>query len=269
MVINTNIAALGAANDLNQSNTALNASLARLSTGSQLVNASDNPAGLAESISLNAQIGQTNAANDNIGNAQSFLQTQDGYLQQVGAALDQMASLAVEAQDGTISSSQLADYNSEFTALGSYIQDTATKMFNGLRLFSTGTLSVTTDGNGSSFSMNGVDLGAGLYSTASGASFTSSTTAATALSDVTAAIAQLGTDRASVGANEERLQYTSQALSVLSTNLTSANSQISDVDVATESTKFAKYQILVQSGTAMLSQANQNPQNVLKLIQNL
>ena len=272
MVINTNISALNAANDLNQSNSALNASLARLSTGSQLVNASDNPAGLAESISLNAEIGQTNAANNNVSNAISFLQTQDGYLQQVGSALDQMASLAVEAQDGTISSSQLADYNSEFTALGAYITNTASKTFNGVSLFTSSGLSVTTDGDGGtngSYSMNGVALGAGLYATAAGATFTTSTTAATALADVTAAISQLGTDRASVGANEERLQYTSQALSVLSTNLTAANSQISDVDVASESTKFAKNQILVQSGTAMLAQANQNPQNVLKLIQNL
>jgi flagellin len=269
MVINTNIAALDAANDLNQSNSALNASLARLSTGSQLVNASDNPAGLAESISLNAEIGQTTAANNNVSNAVSFLQTQDGYLQQVGSALDQMASLAVQAQDGTISSSQLADYNSEFTALGAYITDTASKTFNGVSLFSSATLSVTTDGDGGSYLMNGVDLGSGLYSTAANATITSSASAGTALADVTAAISLLGTDRAGVGANEERLQYTSQALSVLSTNLTAANSQISDVDVATESTKFAKYQILVQSGTAMLSQANQDPQNVLKLIQNI
>ena len=79
----------------------------------------------------------------------------------------------------------------------------------------------------------------------------------------------MGTDRAKVGANEERLTFTNQELSVLATNLTAANSQISDVDVATESTNFAKYQILVQSGTAMLAQANQNPQNVLKLIQNI
>src|SRR5271157_4371436 len=116
MVINTNIAALNAANNLNKSTNALNASLARLSTGSQLVTASDNPAGLAESISLNAEIGQATAANDNVGNATSFLQTQDGYLQQVGSALDQMATLAIQAQDGTISSTQLADYNAEFNA---------------------------------------------------------------------------------------------------------------------------------------------------------
>jgi flagellin len=266
MVINTNIAALGAANDLNQSNSALNASLARLSTGSQLVNASDNPAGLAESISLNAQIGQTNAANNNVGNTVSFLQTQDGYLQQVGAALDQMASLAVQAQDGTISSSQLADYGTEFAALGAYITDVASKTFNGVNLFGAG-IAVTTDGSGDPYTTTAVALGAGAYTTAAHASVT--TSAATALTDVTAAISQLGTDRAGVGADEERLQYTSSALSVLSTNLTAANSQISDVDVATESTKFAKEQILVQSGTAMLAQANQNPQNVLKLIQNL
>jgi flagellin len=266
MVINSNIAALSAANDLNQSNSALNTSLARLSTGSQLVNASDNPAGLAESISLNAQIGQTNAANDNVGNATSFLQTQDGYLQQVGAALDQMASLAVQAQDGTLSSSQLADYGTEFAALGAYITDVASKQFNGVNLFGAG-IAVTTDGGGDPYTTTTVALGAGTYVTAAHASVT--TSAATALTDVTAAISQLGTDRAGVGADEERLQYTSQALSVLSTNLTAANSQISDVDVATESTKFAKYQILVQSGTAMLAQANQNPQNVLKLIQNL
>ena len=110
MVINTNIAALSSAENLNNSTNMLNQSLARLSSGSKIVNASDDPAGLAESVSLNAQIGQTNAANGNVGNALSFSQTQDGYLQQVGSALDQMASLAVQAQDVTKSSAELTDY---------------------------------------------------------------------------------------------------------------------------------------------------------------
>lgn len=266
MVINTNIAALNAANDLNQSNNMLNQSLARLSTGSQLVNASDNPAGLAESISLTAEIGQTNAANQNVGAATSFSQTQDGYLQQVGSALDQMASLAIEAQDGTISSAQAADYNAEFQALGQYITATATQTFNGVSLFASAGLAVTIDNSGDTFSLAAVNLGATVYSTATASSLSSTTLAAAALTAVTAAIGQLGTDRASVGANEERLNFTTQELSVLSTNLTAANSQISDVDVATESTNFAKYQILVQSGTAMLAQANQAPQSVLKLL---
>jgi len=88
-----------------------------------------------------------------------------------------------------------------------------------------------------------------------------------ALTAVTAAITQLATDRASVGASEERLTYTGNELGVLSTNLSAASSQITDVDVAQESTNYAKYQILVQSGTSMLAQANQNPQSVLKLLQ--
>ena len=91
MVINTNIAALTSANNLNNSTNMLNESLARLSSGSQLVNASDNPAALAESISLTAQISQVGAANDNVSNATSFSQTQDGYLQQVSSALQQMS----------------------------------------------------------------------------------------------------------------------------------------------------------------------------------
>jgi flagellin len=269
MVINTNISALQAANDLNQSNNMLNASLARLSTGSQLVNASDNPAGLAESISLTAQIGQTNAANQNITNASSFSQTQDGYMQQVGTALDQMATLAIEAQDGTISTAEAADYNSEFQALGAFITSTATATFNGVSLFGTSGLSVTIDSIGTSISMSAINLSAGVYTVATGSNINTSSYAAAALTAVSSAISQLGTDRATIGANEERLNYTNQELSVLSTNLTAANSSIADVDVATESTNFAKYQILVQSGTTMLSQANQDPQNVLKLLQGL
>jgi len=269
MVINTNIAALNSANDLNNSTNMLNESLARLSSGSQIVNASDNPAGLAESISINAQIGQTNAANADVGNATSYSQTQDGYLQNIGSALDEMATLAIQAQDGTISSSQAADYQSEFTALANYISSTATQSFNGVSLFSGSSLSVTINGSGSQFQMTGVNLGSTYYTNAtnSSVSITTTTGATAALAAVSAAIAQLGTDRAGIGANEERLTYTAQQLSVLSTNLTAANSQISDVNVATESTNFAKYQILVQSGTAMLAQANQAPQSVLKLLQ--
>lgn len=267
MVINTNIAALTSANNLNESTNMLNASLARLSSGSQIVKASDNPAGLAESVSLNAQIGQTTAANNNVSDALSFSQTQDGYLQQIGSALDQMSSLAIEAQDPTKSASELADYDAEFTALAGFVTDAATKNFNGVSLFGGNTLTVTTDGNGALFTLGGIDLGVSAYTTATAANISSVTQAQAALTAVGAAITQLANDRATIGANEERLNFTASELSVLSTNLSAANSVISDVDVATESTNYAKYQILVQSGTAMLAQANQNPQSVLKLLQ--
>src|SRR5580700_91560 len=130
MVINTNIAALTSAENLNKSTNMLNESLARLSSGSKIVNPSDDPAGLAESISLNAQIGQTSAANSNVSNAVSFAQTQDGYLQQVGSALDQMATLAVEAQDGTKTDSERADYQKEFSTLATYVSNTGSASFN-------------------------------------------------------------------------------------------------------------------------------------------
>ena len=267
MVINTNTAASISANNLNQSTKMLNQSLERLSSGSKIVSASDDPAGLAESMALSATIGQTNAANSNVSNAVSFLQTQDGYLQQIGSALDQMSTLAVEAQDVTKTSSQLADYNKEFTALASNISDTATKSFNGVSLFNNTTLSVTSDGTGDKFAMTGVDLAAGAnYSPLKTASVTSAANASLALTTVTNAITQLAADRAQVGANEEQLTYTGNDLSGLSTNLSAAKSQITDVNVAQESTNYAKYQILVQSGTAMLAQANSSPQSVLKLL---
>jgi flagellin len=114
--------------------------------------------------------------------------------------------------------------------------------------------------------MTAVNLGAAAYTGATGGNISTSTGAVSALASVTTAITALATDRANVGANEERLNYTSDELGVLSDNLTAANSNLTDVDVATESTNYAQYQILVQSGTAMLAQANQNPQNILKLL---
>src|SRR5579863_1821784 len=126
MVINTNTAAQTAATNLNNSSKMLNSALALLSSGSNFVNPANDPAGDAESIALNASIGQTNAANGNVGNAISFLQTQNDYLQQVGSALDQMSTLAIEAQDVTKSSSERADYQAEYSTLSGYITDTAT-----------------------------------------------------------------------------------------------------------------------------------------------
>ena len=227
------------------------------------------PVNLAESIALNAQIGQTMAANGNVSNAVSFSQTQDGYLQQVGAALDQMSTLAVEAQDPTKTTKEIADYDAEFSALGAYINNTANATFNGVSLFGSAGLTITTDGvNGSTFTMTAVNLGTGTsYATAAGDHITSATVAAASLTAVTSALTHLATDRSNLGANEERLTYSGNELGVLADNLTAANSTITNVDVATESTKYAEYQILVQSGTSMLAQANQNPQSVLKLLQ--
>ncbi len=267
MVINTNITAQISANNLEQSQTMLSKSLARLSSGSKIVSPADDAAGLAVATRLNAQINRLNAANSNVGNAVSFTQTQDGYLSKIGKALDRMSELAVMAQDATKSDADRSLYNNEFSQLSAYVTSAASKDFNGVSLFSGTALDVTVDSEGGTFSMTGIDLGVPAYTDATGSTIDNLANAATALTNVKAAIIQLSADRATVGASQSRLNYTAEQLSVSKENLTAASSRIEDVDVADESTEYARYNILVQSGTAMLAQANQLPQSVLKLLQ--
>lgn len=267
MVINTNISAQSGARLLAESSNALSKSLARLSSGSKIVSPDDDAAGLAVSMRFDAQVNRIGAAVANVGNAVSFNQTQDGFLKKVNKAFDRMSELSILAQDVTKTDADRALYNAEFVTLGAYVDDIATKDFNGVALFGGTALNVTTDGEGTTFTMNGVDLGAAAYTNATSATIDTLTNASAALTDVKAAIDQLATDRATIGANISRLNSTSEQLGVLRDNLTSASSRIRDVDVAQESTNFAKFNILVQAGTAMLAQANSTPQSVLKLIQ--
>jgi flagellin len=267
MVINTNVSAQSSARMLAESSSMLAKSLARLSSGSKIVSPEDDAAGSAVALRFDAQINRTQAANNNVSNAISFSQTQDGFLQKVGKALDRMSELSILAQDVTKTNADRTLYNSEFTTLGAYITNVATKDFNGVSLFSSSALSVTIDSDGNSFSMSGVNVGASAYTTATGSTITSASNAATALTNIKLAITQLASDRATAGANISRLNYTSEQLGVLKDNLSAANSRIKDVDVAQESTQYARYNILVQSGTAMLAQANSLPSSALRLLQ--
>lgn len=266
MVINTNISALNAATQLDMNSANLSKSLARLSSGSQITSASDDPAGLAVSMQLSAQVARTGAAQANVNNAISFNQTQDGYLQQVNTALSRMSELAVQAQDVTKTTSDRALYQQEYSTLGAYVNNVATQSFNGVSLFNGNTLSVTSDGQSGTFSNVGVNLASTSYTTATGDDITSVSGAVKAVTDTQSAITQLASDRATLGANEEALGYYSNQLGSLSNNLQAATSQITDVDVATESTQYAKQNILVQSSTAMLAQANSSPQSMLRLL---
>jgi flagellin len=241
-------------------------SLARLSSGSKIVSPEDDAAGLAVSMRFDAEINRIGAANSNVGNAISFNQTQDGFLKKVGKALDRMSELAVLAQDVTKTDSDRDLYDAEYTTLGAYVDDVATKQFNGVDLFDGTAQDVTIDSDGNTYSMTGVDLGDSAYTDATGGSVATASDAATALTDVKSAIDQLASDRANVGANISRLNSTSEGLSVLKDNLSAATSRIKDVDVAEESTNFARYNILVQAGTAMLAQANATPQSALRLL---
>lgn len=266
MVINTNVSASSSARLLADSSAMLSKSLSRLSSGLKITSPEDDAAGLAVSMRFDAQVNRTNAAKNNVVNAISFSQTQDGFMQKVAKALDRMSELSILSQDVTKGNADRALYNSEFATLGAYVNNVATKDFNGVSLFGGTTLNVTQDSEGAAFAAAGINLGAAAYTTATASTISTTATAATALTNVKAAITQLATDRATVGANVTRLQYTSEQLGVLRDNLAAANSRIKDVDIAEESTRFARYNILVQAGTAMLAQANATPQSALRLL---
>lgn len=268
MVINTNVSAQTSARLLSESSTLLSKSLARLSSGSKLTSPEDDAAGLAVSLRFDSVINRAAAAKANVNNAISFSQTQDGYLKKITKTFDRMSELAILSQDATKSDADRALYNTEFTALQGYVTDIASKQFNGVDLFGATPLDVTKDEEGATYTMATVDVGAAAYTAVTGAvGVATAANAATSLGLIKTGINALAADRADVGANISRLTQTSDQLGVLKDNLSAANSRIKDVDIAEESTNYAKANILVQSGTAMLAQANAMPNSVLRLLQ--
>ncbi|MFL2904152.1 MAG: flagellin [Limisphaerales bacterium] len=272
MVINTNMEALQTANNLNNSQTELSKSLSRLSSGSRIIKPSDDAAGLAVTSRLRAQIKRLDSALSNVVNAVSFTQTQDGFMKTMDKALRRMGELAMLAKDGTKSQSDLNLYQKEFQQLQDYVDNTRTKDYNAVSMFGSSTLNVTVDSEGNTFAMPPIDLGAGAadgaYSLAvtSAVKLTTSSFAGQALTRVKEAISQIAIDRAQLGAVQSRLNFTNDQLNITKENLQSAISRVADVDIATEATNYARYQILVQSGTQMLTQANNLPNAALQLL---
>jgi flagellin len=267
VVINTNYAATVASNNLAASNTMLQKSLNRLSSGSKIVNPSDDAGGLAVSMSLSAAAVRQGAVASNIGNAVSLLQTQDGALKGSGKVLERISELKVLYSDITKSDSDKANYNTEFLALAQQLEDNASEKFNGVSLFGStaiGAVAVTDDG-ATTVSIAARDL----TSLTTGVG---TITAATVLSGITVAqistaIENVATMRANNGSEQSRFGFASELVTTNKANLEAANSRIIDVDVAAESTQLARWSILVQAGTSMLAQANQSAQSALKLLQ--
>lgn len=265
LYINTNIAASQAATNLSSSNAMLQKSLARLSSGSKITSPADDAGGLAVSMKLTAAIARTDAASTNISNAVSFLQTQDGSLKTAGDVLNRISELKTLSTDVTKSASDIANYDTEFTALKAQLTSLATGTFNGISLFASGatTLSVTTTEDASqTLNIHQADLAANVTSITSAANLS-----ALSVATATTAITNVATSRAQNGAEVSRLGFAGEVLATNRTNLEAANSRIVDVDVAYESTRFARNNILVQAGTSMLAQANASSQAALKLLQ--
>jgi flagellin len=267
MVINTNLQAQINADNLETTQARLAKSLGRLSSGSKLTAPSDDAGGLAVSTRLDAQVKRTQAANSNVSSAISFTQTQDGYLANVSKALNRMSELSMLAQDATKTDTDRSSYNLEFKQLCTYVTTAGNKDFNGVSLFSSTALNVTVDSEGATFTMNGIDMSGNNYINATGSNISTTGAAVLALGFIKTALTQLSSDRATIGSYQARLNYGADQLTVSGQNLAAAASQIEDVNVANESTEFAKQNLLSQTGTAMLAQANQLPQSVLKLLQ--
>jgi flagellin len=267
VVINTNFAATVAANNLAASNEMLQKSLNRLSSGSKIVTPADDAGGLAVSMKLSAAARRQGAVGTNIGNAISFLQTQDGVLKVTGKVLDRMSELKTLYADPTKSASDLGNYDSEFTELKTQLSDLTSEKFNTVALFGSNALHVpvTEDAN------TKVDIaGRDLTSTGTGIGSLIGTGVTSLgsinLSDITDAIQHVATFRAENGAEQSRFGFASELLTVNKANLEAAASRITDGDVATDSTQLARFNLRVQSGTARLSQAHQSSQVALKLL---
>ena len=287
--INTNTAATAAAYNLSNTNVNLQRSLNRLSSGSRINSSFDDAGGLAVSMKLSASIRRTEATQANVNNALSLLETQDGVLKSADKVLGRMAELVQMAADVTKSTNDTALYKTEFQSLQSQLGSFLSEQFNGVSMFTNAgtttpatvsTLSVvTSQDGGQSVAITQADLGAvGYYvGTSSGRGFSndtvtldtvfgSATGAAAAVSTVTEAIQNLATLRASNGSEQQRLTFAADMLAVNKTNLEAANGRITDVDIASESANLARLNILQQAGTAMLAQANQANQSVLRLL---
>jgi len=290
VVINTNTAASLAAYNLSSSNVNLQRSLQRLSSGSRINSSFDDAGGLAVSMKMSASIRRTEATQANVGNAIAILQTQDGVLKSADKVLNRMSELATLAQDVTKSTSDLALYSTELTQLKGQLNLMLSEKFNGITLFHQGatsgstidtaidtstsgnTLVVVTSHDGDqTVGITRADLNAIAYditdsSSANVLDITTTSNAQTAVDTIQTAIQNLATLRANNGAEQSRLTFAADMLSVNKINLEAANSRIIDVDVASESAQLARFNILQQAGTAMLAQANQSTQSILRLI---
>jgi flagellin len=283
ITINTNIASLNAQRRLGVSTAALQKSFERLSSGLRIVRASDDSAGLALADSLRADQRIASVAIRNANDGISLVSIADGALGEIGNVLSRMAELSTQAANGVLTSVQRSALQSEFVALGSEIQRIAvTTEFNGLKLLSGGAQVDLQIGfnsaNTSQIGFSGVEATLavlGLASAGSSAltfSINASTTIAgqaaarSALDGVKAAISSLTIERGILGAIESRLQVTVNNLQIARENFAAAESQIRDVDVASEAANLTRLNILQQAGAAILAQANQQPALALSLL---
>ncbi len=283
--IRTNLASLNAQNNLSQSQSALDGSMARLSSGLRITKAGDDAAGLGISTNLEAQIKSYNQAARNANDGISLIQTAEGSMNEVTNILSRMRELTMQAASDGVGTDGRASIKTEVTQLASELDRiNNTAEFNGTHFFVNSTSSAlnapttmtfqvgirsstTSDSitvNTSTWGVDSATLKVNAGTT--GIDLTNATTAQASLDNIDAAIKTVSTYRGQLGAAGNRFQSVVNSVQTASENLSAADSRIRDVDVASETSNLSRMQVLTQAGISVLAQANQAPQMALKLL---
>jgi flagellin len=277
----TNISAMNTQQNLLNSSNAVAQSMSRLSSGLRINSAADDAAGYAISQGLTSQVNGLNQASSNTSDAVSMVQTASSSLNDVQNMLQRVYELGVQYNNGSNSSTDKSDIQSEVNQLTQEIDRQQTSSnFNGLNLLngtagSNGTVTFQVGANSGdtlTATFSSVEGASGLgglgfsWSNASSGGTVIDLSQSSALTSLTSAINNISSMAATLGAVQNRLQYTSDSISSTEQNLSASNSQIKDVNMAQEMTNMTQEQILEQAGASMLAQANSQPQLILKLL---
>ncbi len=281
MIINHNMSALYADRTLGMSNDAIMGNIEKLSSGEKINRAGDDASGLAVSEKMRSQVRGLNQANRNIQNGVSFIQTTEGYLQETTDILQRIRELSVQSANGIYSDEDRMQIQVEVSQLVSEVDRIASQaQFNGMNILTGGfaansdrvmqfQIGANMDQNARVYigTMTAQALGLkGSQGTDEQVSIATPDSANMAIGTVDAALTAVSKQRADLGAYQNRFEMASNGVQVAAENLQAAESRIRDTDMASEMVEYTKNQILTQSGTAMLAQANSQSQNVLGLL---
>lgn len=274
MRINHNIAALNTSRQLNAGSSSAAKNMEKLSSGLRINRAGDDAAGLAISEKMRSQIRGLDMASKNAQDGISLIQTAEGALNETHSILQRMSELATQAANDTNTTSDRAELQKEMDQLSSEVTRISTDTeFNTKKLLDGTATDLTfqigaNEGQTMKLSINKMDSESLAVGTATAGIdiSTSADAASTALTTIKTAIDTVSSERAKLGAVQNRLEHTINNLGTSSENLTSAESRIRDVDMASEMMEYTKNNILTQASQAMLAQANQQPQQVLQLL---
>ena len=283
MIINHNMSSMYANRTLGISNDAIMGNIEKLSSGERINRAGDDASGLAVSEKMRSQIRGLNQANRNIENGVSFIQATEGYLQETTDILQRVRELAVQSANGIYSDEDRMQIQVEVSQLVSEVDRIASQaQFNGMNLLTGAFASESASGRIMQFQIGAnMDQNARVYigtmtaqalglkgaqGTDEQIAISSPESANMAIGTIDNALMTVSKQRADLGAYQNRFEMASKGVNVAAENLQAAESLIRDTDMASEMVEYTKNQILTQSGTAMLAQANSQSQNVLALI---